>query len=852
MELPFAVESPERTSQILEAPTANSNNHIADDDDDDGSSLVTTSSQGSFLGSSSGGMTTSGVGFSSTNSSSINVNVNHAHPTTTATTTMSTTLTDSMNPNHHSSSSSNNHHTNNMHANSNNNTMRPLQPEVATAGIMPHHHHHQQQQQQHPSHPTPPTRPTIQAPTVPTVPVSSNRSRGSSLTSGLASGLNIFGSVRVPSVFKSSKPKPYPSNTSSASTQQHQSQQQQQQPRKTETIDFTYEYVCETDADEVDITLDGQHSAMQGLHGRLGGGGGGGNIVGRDGAGGDGGMEDCENYPPRGDILSILLSGAAQQENNSNNDNETLVRKCEEANQAANRALEAKRDGELQAALDAHAQAAKQFREAAVLIKDRNASMANSLLLLSQTQAKSALALKRIVRQQPTPHNSKNPADPKHPRVKMLTQKDRLRAAVRGALLTRNEKEMSDSIFLGKATKGPLVDSSGKPNSVSPSSATANKHTPTSAPNSGASHNPVDDMMELERELRDMDMALEMGNSIASLDARTQSRLKNSIGVDGSFMVVPGSQSYMSSSNMWAPSSGSSSRGNTSSNSNNNNNNNKQNQGRAAAVAGTAGVRARANRVQNKLGASSHNPLSPPHHHLGAQQQQQGITKNPTTAAPAQGLDASWWGNASGTSQMLASSVISLGASSIVRGGAGGAADANSTASTKQIMRLMDALKTLGDENANLLREVEEAEAARMEAKAAKEQMAKFKSEYGTRFAHLKAALQKFRESHPENGPGATTGGGDDPNPVVHSEFMRSASTSEQLQRQEQLIRKLTADLKKEKEESKKKDQALRKYESFYREVKARSAQKAAQRQREAGASSQRPPQAQGRKSGQR
>lgn len=65
------------------------------------------------------------------------------------------------------------------------------------------------------------------------------------------------------------------------------------------------------------------------------------------------------------------------------------------------------------------------------------------------------------------------------------------------------------------------------------------------------------------------------------------------------------------------------------------------------------------------------------------------------------------------------------------------------------------------------------------------------------------------------------------------SEFSRKASVADQLQRQEQLIRKLTSDLKLEKEESKKKDAALRKYESFYREVKARSAQKAAQRQME-------------------
>ena len=65
----------------------------------------------------------------------------------------------------------------------------------------------------------------------------------------------------------------------------------------------------------------------------------------------------------------------------------------------------------------------------------------------------------------------------------------------------------------------------------------------------------------------------------------------------------------------------------------------------------------------------------------------------------------------------------------------------------------------------------------------------------------------------------------------LYSNFLKTATTSEQIQRQEQLIRKLTADLKKEKDESKKKDAALRKYESFYREVKARSAQKAAQRQ---------------------
>ncbi|KAL7573138.1 hypothetical protein ACA910_018807 [Epithemia clementina (nom. ined.)] len=60
-----------------------------------------------------------------------------------------------------------------------------------------------------------------------------------------------------------------------------------------------------------------------------------------------------------------------------------------------------------------------------------------------------------------------------------------------------------------------------------------------------------------------------------------------------------------------------------------------------------------------------------------------------------------------------------------------------------------------------------------------------------------------------------------------------AASTAEQLARQEHLIRKLTMDLKKEKEEAKKKDVVFRRYENFYRDVKAMSAQKAAQRKQQ-------------------
>lgn len=226
--------------------------------------------------------------------------------------------------------------------------------------------------------------------------------------------------------------------------------------------------------------------------------------------------------------------------------------------------------------------------------------------------------------------------------------------------------------------------------------------------------------MELERELRDMDMALELGNSISSLDTRMQNRMKSSV-VDGSFMVVPpGSNSYMSSS-MWGggPTPRSSA---------------------PQTTLGTANVRARANRVQSVIGASTSvpstrvaKPVTPP-----------GIS----TDVP-DGLESSWWGNSNTTtSQVLASSVISLG----TRVDSGPSIDVGQPANTKQLMKLMDSLKTLGDENAELIRQVEDAEASRMEAKAAREQMKRFKIEYGKRFASLKAAFDRFRQDYPESG----------------------------------------------------------------------------------------------------
>ena len=76
-------------------------------------------------------------------------------------------------------------------------------------------------------------------------------------------------------------------------------------------------------------------------------------------------------------------------------------------------------------------------------------------------------------------------------------------------------------------------------------------------------------------------------------------------------------------------------------------------------------------------------------------------------------------------------------------------------ANTKQLMRLMDSLKALGDENAVLLREVEELESARAEAKTVREEMRKFKDEYKRRLDKLKEALKKYAQEYPKQLDGA-------------------------------------------------------------------------------------------------
>ncbi|KAL7548210.1 hypothetical protein ACHAWF_011504, partial [Thalassiosira exigua] len=450
-----------------------------------------------------------------------------------------------------------------------------------------------------------------------------------------------------------------------------------------------------------------------------------------------------------------------------------------------------------------------------------------------------------------------------------VAQHERLRMAVRGALdPTNREDDITDSVFLSRSTLSGTTGASvlnaprNRPRRLGPGAPKANAKAEdrpaggTDGAAADAGPNPVDDLMKLEKELRCMDMALEMGNSVASLGAAAAAANGGGGGVGGggaSFCVVPPGSSYMSTSTMWAS-------------------------GVLGAMGGGKGPqqpgakathprptnatnpRARANHLRNFAGGGgtkppggSHAPQpssaqSPPKSAAGAQPQQQPPSQQQgLQTAPHAGLDQSWWGGGHGSILASAATTAAAGshrlppASPRGPGTNGVRADGrpvggdgeqrqqqrqrSSSTNAQQLMQLMDSLHRLGNENAQLMREVEDARAARAEAKAAKDAMAKFKAEYGKRFEKVKSALQKYP---PRGGAGGGDGADD---PVANSAYVKSASALE-FQKRDRTIQRLSADLRKERDEVKKKDGALQKYEAFYREVKARSAEKARQRQK--------------------
>jgi len=554
------------------------------------------------------------------------------------------------------------------------------------------------------------------------------------------------------------------------------------------------------------------------------------------------------------DVLSLLLSGppnSDQEEeekegggegkprNDAGQQASDLARTCEEAGRAARKAATLAsptkygNNVDLEAAAAQHASAAAKYREAAVLVGSDDATLSRSLLLLSVAQARSA---SNVLAKHRNTHPTKSAATDTdnasqtkslgsctssgmvsstsfgmaalsntvgaadsgsdgRPRSGSQSelQQERLRAKIRGAMDSGSKKEadMTDSMFLvGTSAKSASGDennekkvSSQNAEGIRPSDETSKQSAIEANGSDLSSTNPVDDMMKLQSELRAMDFALEMGSSVSSLGTRmTSARSVKTMDAEGSFCVVPGSASYMSSSIMRAP---------------------RPLPSRPTASNGVG--RGKANRVQGTSAATSPASIAPTYQNV--------CLEDHGRAAQSSGLESSWWGQPSASHMSASISSVS-----------GRAGQQDNVSNTKELMRLLDTIKTLGDENVALMREVEEAQAARQEAKVAKEQMKRFKEEYSKRFRNLQAALEKFRKAYAEN-PGQTK--------KNHHLLSSDLASSLESQKKDQMIRQLAAELKKEKEESKKKDAALRKYESFYREVKARSAQKAKQREQD-------------------
>ena len=128
-----------------------------------------------------------------------------------------------------------------------------------------------------------------------------------------------------------------------------------------------------------------------------------------------------------------------------------------------------------------------------------SASLANTIMLLSRTQARSALALKRIVKLSPTDLHQILPSQSDSGGTATsvahnISHKERLRAAVRGALGSRHphEADLSDSQFLGRTTACPQGSNATASNSED-SGGNEEGGTLLSA-SQDSYHNPVDEM----------------------------------------------------------------------------------------------------------------------------------------------------------------------------------------------------------------------------------------------------------------------------------------------------------------------------------------------------------------------
>ena len=247
-----------------------------------------------------------------------------------------------------------------------------------------------------------------------------------------------------------------------------------------------------------------------------------------------------------------------------------------------------------------------------------------------------------------------------------------------------------------------------------------------------------------------MDMALEMGSSFANLGGGGNAAA-TSFRPDGSFCVVPPGSSYASSSSMWTSGiilGGGGGGGGGAGNAQlhpQHQQQSKQNSranNSSAPQQSIAGVRSRANRLQNFLGGGGVNDS------VNSMQQPQASTPSQQILKEEHGVSAhdneslgqSWWGGGQGSllasSTILSATAIATTTSSIRKSHTPAnhlapgetrtvqqntndgdthdmpsarqkSTSSSSATNARQLMQLMDSLNRLGNENAQLMREVE-------------------------------------------------------------------------------------------------------------------------------------------------
>ena len=421
--------------------------------------------------------------------------------------------------------------------------------------------------------------------------------------------------------------------------------------------------------------------------------------------------------------VSYLFTMLLSNHHDGGGEEEDIWSLCQEAHGCVKKAQES---NNVVTMISNLTQASKYYKQIATILLGKhynNTSLALTFLVQSKSHAQRASSLQQHLlsssdpTHKPSIHDptetssssssssssstirTKNEEDANHD---LNTKNNRLRAKIRSSMDHKSnvEADITDSIFLDK-TK--TIATTTTP--AAPAAAVVNKKDVKNNNNTNKT-NPVDEMMKLERELRDLDMSLLNQKNTTTQD---------------SFCVVP-PNAILSSSNLWTSALGSRTPTPTkitsapTANNNNNNNfisssNNNNNPNNTTTIS---------------------NPIIAPN-----------TNSNNNMNTTGGGLDSSWWGHGSTMNVASSSNSVILNNNNIN--------NQNTASVNKQLMRLLDSLKTLGDENASLLKEVEEARIIHSEAKQIQTQMKVFKQEYGKRFATLKTALQKFQTQYNNN-----------------------------------------------------------------------------------------------------